>query len=481
MSTADRSRTIARNTTLQTGAYVIGLALTAGSAAIVTRYLGVSAYGTLSLLAVMLTLPITVLNGSLDTLAVRRLSVDSDPGGFFFRNVLALKLVVAVAFASIATLVAWLVPLPTSLRLAVVAFSIAMIASGVQGTLLAAEQARLRFRLPVLVDVGTRFFSLVGLVLIVLARHPSTPSTRIALSVGVSAFATLLWLILSVARRHGHARLGLARDRATWSQLIRDGGPLALVNLLGLVNYRVDVLVLGALSSMRAVGIYAVATRFIDAVLPLAAFFVAASFPVLSATATAAPEHRQGQVQRAAEFLALASVPITLGGWIFAPQLVQLVAGHEYRAAVLPLRLLLLSLAFSYMSTFLLYLMIAANRQRRILWLMVASIALNIVLNAALVPFYSYVAPAVATLVSEVLGTTALLVIVRRTLDVGVRPAPLLKTLGAGTAMAGVGLLLQPVDTALAMGASVVVYAAAVFSLRAVRPLDVKLLVGRAT
>ena len=477
----DGARSIARNTSLQTGAHVIGLAVTVGGAAIVTRYLGVRAYGTLSLLAVLLTLPVTVLNGSLDTLAVRHLSAESDTDGFFFKNVLALKLVVAAAFAIAAVAIAWLAPLPAPLRLAVVAFGIALIASGIQGTLLAVEQAQLRFHLPVLVDVGTRFFSLAGFALVALAPHPVDGSTRVALCVGVSALATVLWLSFSIARRHRRLHLGFDRDRPTWSRLVRDGGPLALINLLGLVNYRVDVLVLGALSSMRAVGIYAVSTRFIDAVLPLAAFFVAASFPVLSATAAHSPEQRQNQVQRAAEFLALASVPIMVGGWVFAPRLVQLVAGHQYAQAVLPLRLLLLSLAFSYMSTFLLYLMIAANRQRRIVWLMVASIGLNLILNAALVPFYSYVAPAVATLVSEIAGTVALLVIVRRTLHVRVRPTPLLKTLGAGAAMSCAGVLLQPVDTLLAMTVSVAVYAVAVFSLRVVRVLDLKLLVGRTT
>jgi hypothetical protein len=87
----------------------------------------------------------------------------------------------------------------------------------------------------------------------------------------------------------------------------------------------------------------------------------------------------------------------------------------------------------------------------------------------------------VATLVSEVLGTAALLVIVRRTLGIHVMPRPVLKTLAAGGAMCAAAVMLQPVDAVLAFGVSAVVYTAAVFALRAVRPLDLKLLVGRAT
>jgi O-antigen/teichoic acid export membrane protein len=145
------------------------------------------------------------------------------------------------------------------------------------------------------------------------------------------------------------------------------------------------------------------------------------------------------------------------------------------------MRLLLLSVPFSFLSTFLLYLVIAADKQRRVLWLMGASIALNLILNVALVPSYGAVGPAAATLASEVVGATALLVIVRRTLEVRVLPRPLLKTLGAGAAMCAAGAVLQPVDTILAAAVSSVVYAGAVLALRAVRPIDLKLLAGRAT
>jgi len=275
--------------------------------------------------------------------------------------------------------------------------------------------------------------------------------------------------------------LRLAGDRGAWAGIVRTGAPLALISLLGLVNYRLDLVVLGALSGTHDVGIYAVATRFLDAMLPLAAFFVAAAFPVLSASAGHAVELRQGQARRAAEFLMLASVPIMLGGCVFAPQLVQIVAGSAYADAVTPLRLLLVSLPLSFLSTFLLYLLIAADRQRRVLPLLGASIALNLVLNVALIPRYGAVGPAVATLASELLGAVALVVIVRRTLGVRVLPASLPKTLAAGTAMLAAALLLEPVDAALAAVVSVLVYGAATVSLRVVRPLDVKLLVGRAT
>src|SRR5204862_5097260 len=94
MSTRE-SRAIARNTTLQIGAHALAVLLAVAAEAVMTRYLGVRAYGALSLLTVLLTLPVAAVTGSLDTLAVRRLASDRDENGAFFRNVLGVKVATA--------------------------------------------------------------------------------------------------------------------------------------------------------------------------------------------------------------------------------------------------------------------------------------------------------------------------------------------------------------------------------------------------
>jgi O-antigen/teichoic acid export membrane protein len=474
--TASHSRSIARNTVLQSAGYVAGLGITVGSAALLTRYLGVRAYGTFSLLAVLLVLPVTVLNGSLDTLAVRRLSAD-DEATAFFRNVLGLKLAAAGAFAVLATAVAAAAPLGSPIRIAAALVGVSIVASGLQGTLLTVEQARQRFRIPVLVDIGGRAFALLAIGVLVIAPRPADPSMRVALVIGAGACASLFWLGVILVRWSRRHALRVAANRRVWRGLARGAGPLALISLLGLVNYRLDVVVLGALAGTRDVGIYAVATRFVDGALPLASFFVAASFPVLSATAAHSPEHRQRQARRAAEFLVLASVPLTVGGCVFAPQLIHIVAGSAYASAALPLRLLLASLPLSYLSTFMVFMLIAADRQRRIVPVVIASIALNLVLNVALIPSYGAVGPAVATLASELMGAIALVVIVRRTLGVQPLPVSVVKVATAGAAMLAAALLLRPLGTPAAAIVSVLVYGAGALSLRIVRPVDVRLFV----
>lgn len=458
--------------------HVASLGVAVASAALVTRYLGVRAYGTFSLIAVVVVVPVTVLNGSLDTLAVRHLSAgEASPA--FFRNVLALKIALATSFAVAVTAIA-AVTLAGATRLAVALLGISVVASGIQGTLLTVEQARMHFRLPVLVDVGGRALTLVAVGVLMLALRPADASMRVALVVAAGAVAALFWLAATLALRRGRVSLRLSHDGDVWRALLRSSVPLALLAGLGLVNYRLDIVLLGGLAGARDVGIYAVATRFVDSVLPLAAFFVAAAFPILSAGASLPRADRQRRARRASEFLLLASLPIAVGGCVFAPALVHLVAGPAYADAVLPLRLLLASVPFSYLSTFLVFMLVAADEQRRVVPLLLASIGLNLVLNVALIPGYGYDGPAVATLASEVAGAAALIVIVRRTLGVQPLAIALLKSPAAAAAMLATAIVAQPLGVVPAAVASLAVYAAFVLSLRVVRPVDLELFVERA-
>lgn len=474
------SRSIARNTVLQSLGHVAGLGVAVASAALLTRYLGVRAYGTFSLLAVVLVLPVTVLNGSLDTLGVRHLST-GESGSAFFGNLLALKIALAACFALLAAAVAVAAPLGGAVRVAVVLLAASVVASGVQGTLLTADQARMRFRFPVLVDVGGRVVTLVGVAALVLAPHPGSASARVALVVAAGAGSALFWIVLTLLLRRRSLSFRLRCDRDVWRALLRAAGPLALLSVLGLVNYRLDVVILGALAGARDVGIYAVATRFVDALLPLAAFFVAAAFPVLSAGASLPRADRQRRARRGTEFLLLTSMPMAVGGGVFAPTVVHVVAGPAYAGAVLPMRLLLASLPLSYLSTFLVFMLIASDKQRQVVPLMIASIVLNVVLNVGLIPTYGYDGPAVATLASEVVGAVALLVIVRRAL--GVRPiaVALLKSPVAAAAMCATAIVAQPLGVVPAAVVSLAVYGVAVLALRVVRFVDLGLVVESAT
>lgn len=413
---------VARNTLVQAGGHGFGLLVSVATTTIVARYLDVGSFGAYSLLAVVFALLAGVSSGSLESVAVRELAGRAEPEQGMLERLIGLRLALSVALALVVVGGSFVLPLSTDLRLAVLVLAAVSVAGSLQGTLVTVFQARLQFAVPAAVDAATRIVLLAGYVLVLLVLVPDGPP-RVAAAVaplllGTLAGVALTWRLL---RRRG-IRLGIAFDRRGWGRLAAEMAPLAALQVLGVVNYRLDIVALGVLSGAEAAGIYGIAFRFIDAALPLAAFFAAALFPLLARDAAGSAVRAQralGTVVVAAPFVVLPLV-------VLAPRLVTLVGGSDYGAAALPLRILALSLPFSAVAMLLVSLLVAHRRERALLPLVVFSIALNLGLNLALIPGYGVAGSATATLVAEAVGCVLLFRLVRRTLGISLSLRPLL-------------------------------------------------------
>jgi O-antigen/teichoic acid export membrane protein len=474
------ARTIARNTALQLGGHAIALAVSVAALSIVARYLGVRGYGAYSVATAAFALAVAAVGTGLDTVAVRTFAADG-ADRLLFRRVLGLRIAAAAVVAGAVAAVAWLLPAARDLRLAVTVLAVAGTIGGAQAAFTTLFQARQAFGVPVLADTIARLLGLAGVVVLALAIAP-LPHDRelrvvLVLSCSTAAAAIALAGTVVYLRRRG-VPCRPAYDGEAWRSLALKAAPLGVATVLGIASYRLDILVLAALKGSAAAGIYGLAYRFVDASIPIAVFFVGAAFPAFSRSLADGSFDRR-HARRALDFLLLVSLPLCLGGVAVAPQLVRLFAGPAYARADVPLRLLLLSLPFTFVSMFLISLAIASGRQRAVAWLAAGGVVLNLVLNVTFVPRYSYTASAAATLASEAAGTVALVALAQRWfgLRLGLRtPA---RATAAALFSAAAAALVVPLGIAAAVAAGAVVYGVGALLLKAVTVPELRLLVGR--
>ena len=112
----------------------------------------------------------------------------------------------------------------------------------------------------------------------------------------------------------------------------------------------------------------------------------------------------------------------------------------------MPLRILVLSLPFTFTGMILSWTLIARGLQHRLIPIVAASLTLNLVLNLALVPTYSYKASAGVTLATEALGAFALVYFVRRWLGVSPSLVSVVKIVASGGVALAAGLLCAHVQ-----------------------------------
>jgi O-antigen/teichoic acid export membrane protein len=131
-----------------------------------------------------------------------------------------------------------------------------------------------------------------------------------------------------------------------------------------------------------------------------------------------------------------------VGGAALAHQIVPVLFGDEYNAAIPVLAILIWTVPLMFLSEFLGYVVVISGQESRVARAILISTSVNICLNALLIPTYGYVAAAIMTVITEAVLVGQYCWLLR----------PLLKQLDCGR------MLLLPCVAALLMGASVMVF-----------------------
>jgi O-antigen/teichoic acid export membrane protein len=283
----------------------------------------------------------------------------------------------------------------------------------------------------------------------------------------VAMLVVIATLQLRATRRH--ARIDWRKGRALWRPLMRIAVPLGIASLLITVYYQIDAVLLLQLSTAREAGIYGAAYRFLSPLLFLPAAVMSSFFPVLSAVYEDDPERVHRLVQRAAELMAVISLPILAVTIALSGQIVDLLYGAEFArtAEVLPILMIaLVSICFGTLAGFLAPLL---NLNWRLaLYSGIGAIA-NIVLNVVLIPRYGALGSAWATVATEILTMVLMLGTALVALHLRVQPWRLLGTLAVAAAMTGAMTLASPLGLFPAAILGGLLYVGGLFALRVVR------------
>jgi len=205
--------------------------------------------------------------------------------------------------------------------------------------------------------------------------------------------------------------------------LLRLSLPLFAVDVLALVHFKVDTVMLGLLRPMTEVAAYEAAARLLEAsqflVRPLTLIF----FPVISALVV-----RDGGLGRLRSLLSrIMGLVLLLGGalaagvTLLAPWIVPFVFGAGFDSSIPLLRILFLSVPGLYVAVVAIFTGNALHIERWTMAALAAGVVLNLGLNAVAIPRYGPEGAAWATLASQTFLAIALVVVVWRTVARGDR------------------------------------------------------------
>jgi O-antigen/teichoic acid export membrane protein len=333
---------------------------------------------------------------------------------------------------------------------------------------------RLRLGWSSIADVLEAAFALGGAIVIA------------ATGAGVFAF---LWLYVAAKALNGVVLLAAVARMAdfawrpkvgNWRGLLVAAAPLALATMLIALYFRIDMVVLARLKPAADVGQYGAAYRFLDALLLVPALVMAVLQPVIARSAVGDRSRLQRRYWRATQLMAVAGIGIAVLGVMTGPRALPALPGFEdYDGAGRALAVLSVAAALSFIGAVVQTTLIATHRQRQLLYVAGAALLVNIALNAALIPPYSYMGAAWATVITEV----AVLVFsfwAAYPLHLGLPVRGLGRALAAGAILAAVLAATYALPPLVQVAVGVLTYGVAVLVTGAVSRSELGLLVRRA-
>jgi O-antigen/teichoic acid export membrane protein len=453
-------RQIASNISTQLVLRFVSMPISVVTVSLATRTLGTDGFGVWTAIGAYVGIFTVLTDLGLTTVAMQRMSAEPERESEWLGALAGMRLLLSVLAA---VLCAATIPLFLSTgHLAAWILTLTVFSSG-GSALMAVFNSRLRAGLALSFSVIQSFMWL-GVMIVFYITGASVVAFVIAY---VAVLVVICTLQLRAARRHAH--IAWRAGRALWKPLMKVAVPLGIASVLITIYYQIDAVLLLQLADAREAGIYGAAYRFLSPLLFLPAAVMSSFFPVLSAVKGDDPDRVHRLVQRAAELMAVISLPLLAVTIALSDQIVALLFGPPFArtASVLPILMIaFVSICFGTLAGFLAPLL---NLNWRLaLYSGIGAIA-NVVLNVVLIPQYGATGSAWATVATEVLTMVLMLGTALVALRLRVAPWRLVKTVVVAAAMTGAMALASPLGLIPAGIVGGLVYVGGLFALRVIQ------------
>lgn len=207
-------------------------------------------------------------------------------------------------------------------------------------------------------------------------------------------------------------------DAYRWRRMLVEAVPLAIGFALTIAMMKIDILMLSLLDTFDAVGLYSVGYKFSDMLDTIALAAVAPISTLLVAAWPGQLDVFRDRTRSGAMLFTLAGGVCVVAFWPSAQPVIALLYGERFAEAAPAARLLVVGAAIMSLIILGIFLLAAAEKQRRYPVVALLGLALNVVLNLILIPRFSYYGSAVATVVTWAVTVVLLWVVIARSMPV---------------------------------------------------------------
>lgn len=468
---------ITQKIALNTAVQLIGKAITVVTSILIiaylARYLGVEGYGDYSTIFAYVGIFGTILDLGLFVTVVREIAKSPLKEREILNNMMGLKLFLSLIILGAGYILIFFIPYPAIVRQGILIGIVSQLFMSLNQVPLGSFQVNLTMYKATFSDVIGRVF-LLGIIWWLIQIHADLLSVIWAVtSVNVVVFLinTILisryyWLIPSF-------------NWKKWRELFIASLPIGIVMVLGVIYFRVDTLILAGMKGSFAVGVYSAPYKILEVFLAVPSIFMSSVLPVMAIALQQSIKSANHIFQRSFDFLSLIAFPLIAGTIAVATPIIVLIAGSDFQASGPILQILIFTIGGSFLNSVMIYTIMAADQQRRLIRPYIIVTTFNIIANLLFIPQFSYVGAAVITVITELLILIISWYIVKKTLQLSLNMIVVGKALFSSLVMGGILYILRDTSVWKLVIIGMVVYISLVIITKAVRWREIVKIIPR--
>lgn len=226
----------------------------------------------------------------------------------------------------------------------------------------------------------------------------------------VLVLSNLIAVILSIMMlRKLHVKFTIKADFSVWKSMLKTSWPFWLSIVFIQIYFQVDTVMLSFMKGYGATGIYNAAYKLINAISKLPWIVVVVLFPVMSELyGNLSQKLLKDILEKGMHVMTITSLPMIVGSALLADRIIFFIYKEGFKDSAIVLQILAWATVFIFLSNILGWFLNAVNKQKIFAYSTGLSLIINLALNSALIPKFSYIGASAATLATAVINFSLL-------------------------------------------------------------------------
>jgi len=396
---------IAKNTSVFLIAQIISSVLTFFFFAYTSRYLGPESFGILSF-AIALTAIFSILNDlGLGQVTIREIARDKSLTSKYIGNIAAIKIILSIITFGLIALTINLLGYPKQTIEVVYLLGLSVSCRAFIGMFNSISQAHEKMEYNSIGQILNSSLMLIGVLFVISKRFNIVGFAFIYFV--VSAISLVYYFTICAWK---FAKPKIEIDWSFWKSTIKESLPFGLVGIFTMILHLIDTVMLSLMQGNTVTGWYSAAYRAFFVLLLIPSALNVAIFPIMSYYHISSKDSLKFIYEKSFKYLTIIAIPIGIGGTLLAGKIILLVFGKGYQPSIIAFQILIWSAVLIFIGTPGANLFNSTNRQTMLTKIVGISTVLNVFLNLLLIPKYSYIGAGIATVVSMLLISFAIII-----------------------------------------------------------------------